>query len=238
MPITCSLDNYLDRPNRMSGGGPLRLFAEIGHLSPIMLTGGALFMSGITINYPLFIFAASVVEASLVFAALRYFSDFIVTPTLGVTTPAEMDNKADECSSFFRVLTTSRFKAMVGDGIKRSFPNYPIYYLVFASVYCIQALMFFGKECSEMGPAYSNRPYMSILGGTLFISLYAIYFLVYGCDSFYSIMITTVLAAAIGYLICNQNVAILGKESVDILFVPPLTQRSGMDYICVTTNTS
>ena len=221
--------------SKTDSGGPLRLFAELGHLAPVVLIGGSFFMSAITVNYPMFVFSASMVEASLVYSLIRKSSNFIASPTLGVTTPADLENKAAECSSYFRVLTDSRFKAFMADGIEKGFPNYAIYYLVFASVYCIQAMLFFSKECSELGPSYSNRPYMSIIGGSMFISLYCFYFLVYGCDSFFSIACTVLIAAAMAYLICHQNVAILGRESVDIIYIPPLTQRSGMDYICVTT---
>jgi hypothetical protein len=222
----------------MSGsGGFLRLFAELGHLSPIMLAGGSLFMSAVTVNYPLFIFSMSVVEASLFYLAITYFSNFATTPEYGVMTSAEVENMKKECSSYFSLLTPSRFKSMMENGVKRAFPNYPIYYLVFGTVYCIQSMIFFSKECSELGPAYSNRPYTAILGGILFISLYFIYFLAYGCDSFFNILATTILAGLVAYVICNQNAALLGKQSVDLLFIPPLTQRKGMDYICVTTKT-
>ena len=222
----------------MSGsGGFIRLFAELGHLSPIMLAGGSLFMSAVTVNYPLFIFSMSVVEASLFYLAITYFSNFATTPEYGVMTSAEVENMKKECSSYFSLLTPSRFKSMMENGVKRAFPNYPIYYLVFGTVYCIQSMIFFSKECSELGPAYSNRPYTAILGGILFISLYFIYFLAYGCDSFFNILATTILAGLVAYVICNQNAALLGKQSVDLLFIPPLTQRKGMDYICVTTKT-
>ena len=218
-------------------GGFLRLFAELGHLSPIMLSGGALFMSAVTVNYPLFIFSMSVVEASILYLALGYFSDFAITPEYGVMTSAEAENMRQECNSYFSVLTPSRFKSFMDNGVKRKFPNYPIYYLVFGTVYCIQAMVFFSKECSELGPAYSNRPYTAIIGGLLFISLYFIYFLAYGCDSFFNILATTILAGLVAYIICHQNAALLGKGSVNLLFIPPLTQRKGMDYICVTTKT-
>ena len=222
----------------MSGsGGFLRLFAELGHLSPIMLAGGSLFMSAVTVNYPLFIFSMSVVEASLFYLAITYLSNFATTPEYGVMTSAEVENMKKECSSYFSILTPSRFKSMMENGVKRAFPNYPIYYLVFGTVYCIQSMIFFSKECSELGPAYSNRPYTAILGGILFISLYFIYFLAYGCDTFFNILATTILAGLVAYVICNQNAALLGKQSVDLLFIPPLTQRKGMDYICVTTKT-
>ena len=179
----------------------------------------------------------SVVEASIVYLALSYFSDFATTPEYGVMTSAEAENMRQECNSYFSVLTPSRFKSFMDNGVKRKFPNYPIYYLVFGTVYCIQAMVFFSKECSELGPAYSNRPYTAIIGGLLFISLYFIYFLAYGCDSFFNILATTILAGLVAYIICHQNAALLGKGSVNLLFVPPLTQRKGMDYICVTTKT-
>jgi hypothetical protein len=47
---------------------------------------------------------------------------------------------------------------------------------------------------------------------------------------------TIALAAVVGYLISYQNVELFGKESINMLFIPPLVKRSGMDYVCVTTN--
>jgi len=42
----------------------------------------------------------------------------------------------------------------------------------------------------------------------------------------------------VGYLICYQNYLLFGKSAVGLLFIPSLARRSGMDYICVTTNPS
>ncbi len=235
--IVCMVDIRMSVKADTGSGGFLRLFAELGHLSPIMLAGGSFFMSAVTVNYPLFIFSMSVVEASIFYLALRYFSNFSITPEYGVITSTEAEKMREECKSYFSVLTPSRFKSIMENGVKRAFPNYPIYYLVFGTVYCIQSMIFFSKECSELGTTYSNRPYTAIIGGILFISLYFIYFLAYGCDSFFNILATTILAGLVAYLICNQNAVLFGKESVALLFIPSLTQRKGMDYICVTTKT-
>lgn len=216
--------------------GPLvGLFAEMGHLMPTILTGGAFVLSAITLNYPMFMLGVSSVEASLIFVLLRYISDYAITPRLGVMSPADVQNRSPQCSSFFRSTSTARYRAEMENGIKGAFPNYIIFYIVFAVMYCIQAMMFYSKECTAMGPKYSNRAYTSIIAGSLFVLLYVIYFLMFGCVSFLNILVSAIFGAAFGYLICNQNVRFFGKDSVNILNIPSLKERKGMDYVCVTT---
>lgn len=202
---------------------------EIGHLSPIVLIAGSLFMSLVTMNYPLAVFAASCMEASLVYRLITPFADYI-------RTPGDANEESAACKSYFQLLTTSRFKNLLENGIKTPFPNYSLYYIVFAVSYCIQGLLAFSNECSELGPSYSSRPYLSIIGGSLFILLYGLYLFVYGCDGILSLLLTVAIGAVVGYLISYQNISLLGKTSVDLLYIPPLIKRSGMDYICVTTN--
>jgi|LauGreDrversion4_2_1035121.scaffolds.fasta_scaffold41371_4 hypothetical protein len=216
--------------------GPLvGLFAEMGHLMPTILTGGAFVLSAITLNYPMFMLGVSSVEASLIFVLLRYISDYAITPKLGVMSPADVQNRSPQCSSFFRSSSTARYRAEMENGIKGAFPNYIIFYIVFAVMYCIQALMFYSKECTAMGPKYSNRAYTSIIAGSLFVLLYVIYFLMFGCVSFLNILVSAIFGATFGYLICNQNVRFFGKDSVNILNIASLKERKGMDYVCVTT---
>ena len=215
------------------------LVPEIGHLSPLIITTGALFFSAATVNYPLFMFAASSAEAGLIYKFVKLLSDYIITPSFGVETSSDIAaTSRTQCSSSFQTLTTSRFRLLMDNGIKKSFPNFPIYFIVFAVVYCIEGLLFFGNEASEIGPAYSNRPYMSIIGGSLFFVLYSLYFYVYGCDTLFNISFTVIIAAMVGYLIAQQNVAIFGRNSMNLMYIPPLIQRSGMDYVCVTTKSS
>jgi hypothetical protein len=202
---------------------------EIGHLSPIVLIAGSLFMSVVTLNYPLAVFGLSCMEASLVYRLISPFADYIKTPSDGIEQSAE-------CKSYFQLLTTSRFKGLLENGIKTPFPNYSLYYIAFAVLYCIQGLLAFSNESSAMGSSYSSRPYLSIIGGTLFILLYGLYLFVYGCDGILSLLLTVFIGALVGYLISYQNISLLGKTSVDLLYIPPLINRSGMDYICVTTN--
>jgi len=215
------------------------LVPEIGHLSPLILTTGALFFSAATVNYPLFMFALSSAEAGAIYVLIKSLSDYLITPTFGVERPSDIDNNTrTQCSSSFQTLTTSRFRLMMDNGIKKAFPNFPIYFIVFAVVYCIEGLLFFANEASEIGPAYSNRPYMSIIGGSFFFVLYSLYFYVYGCDTLFNLSFTVILAAMVAYLIAQQNVALFGRNSMNLMYIPPLVQRTGMDYVCVTTKST
>jgi hypothetical protein len=208
---------------------------EVGHLAPVIFTVGTLFLAAVTLNYPLAVFGATTVEASFLYSVLQMLSNYIVTPTMGISTEATSPPGA--CRSAFQTLTPPRFKYLMSQGLKPEFPNSALYYITFAASYCIQVMMFFSKELSELGPAYSNRPYLAILGASLFIVLYSMYLFAYGCDSMFSIFFTVLLAALVGYLLSYQNYLLLGKPGVNLVFIPPLARRSGLDYICVTTNT-
>lgn len=207
----------------------LKMGPEIGHLAPLIFTGASLFLSIVTLNKPLAYFAASSVEASLFYKLISSLSSFIATP---VNTG---EASAGVCRSAFQTLTSSRFKWILGNGLVPAFPNYALYYLAFAAAYCINGMLAFSEEASNMGPRYSNRPYIALLGSTLFLILYMLYLYVYGCDGFLSLFFTVLLGLLVGFLISFQNIALFDKSSVDVLFIPPLVKRSGMDYICVTT---
>jgi hypothetical protein len=211
----------------------LKMGPEIGHLAPLIFTGAALFLSIVTLNKPLAYFAASSAEASLFYKLISSLSAFIATPA-----NAETEQSPGACRSYFQTLTSSRFKWILGNGLVPAFPNYALYYLSFAAAYFINGMLAFSEEASNMGPRYSNRPYIALLGSTLFIILYMLYLYVYGCDGFLSLFFTILLGLLVGFLISFQNIALFDKSSVSVLFIPPLVKRSGMDYICVTTQTS
>jgi len=205
---------------------------ELGHLSPIIFSLGAAFIALVTLNYPVAVFAASSVEAYLAYSALSVAGAYTVTPFMGID---EKSNKANLCKSSFQSMTPSRFESIFKQGLRKEFPNSPLYFISFAAAYCIQSMYFFSQECSELGPQYSNRPYLALIAAAMFIILYSIYLLSFSCDSAFSLGFTIVLGFFVGYFICYQNFLLFGKNAVDLLFIPVLARRSGMDYICVTT---
>ena len=180
--------------------------------------------------------SGSTVEAYLIYNALSSVGAYTVTPLLGVIDAQLPEDQRKFCKSFFQTLTPSRFDYLMSKGLRANFPNSPLYFISFAAAYCIQSMYFFSEECSELGPQYSNRPYLAIIASAMFILLYSIYLLAFSCDSGFTLMFTIILGLLAGYLICYQNFLIFGKSAVDLLFIPSLARRTGMDYICVTTN--
>jgi hypothetical protein len=207
----------------------LQSVPEIAHLSPVFLTLGTAFMAIITLNYPLAMFSASTFESLLFYNAFKLFADYSLTPALGIATPSAKG----VCSSTFQSLTPSRFHWLLEQGSRNIFPNQPLYLISFAAAYCIQSLLNFSEEASELGPKVSNRTYLALAGAALFVGLYALYLSAFGCESFFSLALTIVIGALVGILICFQNTMLFGKSSVNLMFIPPLAKRSGMDYICV-----
>lgn len=209
--------------------GILYAAPELGHLSPIIFSIGAAFIALVTLNYPVGVFAASSVEAYLAYSALSVAGAYTVTPLMGIDGTSK-----STCKSSLQSLTPSRFEAIFKQGLRSEFPNSPLYFISFAAAYCIQSMYFFSQECSELGPQYSNRPYLALIAAAMFILLYSIYLLSFSCDSAFSLGLTIFLGAFVGYFICYQNFLLFGKNSVNLLFIPALARRSGMDYICVT----
>jgi len=201
---------------------------EIGHLAPIILTMGSLFFAAITMNYPFFMLAFSSLEASLIFKGIQGFASYIETPTTSRT-----ESLAAACKSYFQTISASRFRSLLQGSANGSIPNFPLYFISYAAAYCIGALQYFNKECSALGPQYSNRIYLAIASAAMFILLYTLYLLVYHCDGFLKLGISCVIGLFVGYLICMQNASVFGKESVDLLFIPRIVPRTGMDYVCV-----
>jgi len=212
----------------------LQIAPELGHLSPVIFMIGSLFLSIITLNYPLFIFSLASGEATLLHSLLSNTASYFATPFLGPMSEKEMSST--QCKSFFQSVTPVRFQAFLKKGISSTFPSTSMYFISFAAAYCIQCMTIFNEECSELGPAYSNRAYLGIIAAIMFILLYIMYLRTYGCDSIVSILASIFIGGIVGSFLCYQNYVLFGKQGVDLLFIPPLEKRSGMDYICVSTS--
>jgi len=211
----------------------VKVAPEIGHIAPVIFTVGSLFMATVTMNIAYFVLALTSFEALAIQSVIAKVASYASTAASSTAPEPEDSSK---CSSHFKSITPPRFKLLVNHGIKNTFPNSPLYFISFAAAYAIQSLFFFSEECSELGPSYSNRPYLAIAGASMFVLLYALYLLSYGCDSILVLIGSIVIGLLLGALLCHQNLALFGKSSVNLLFIPELSRRTGMDYICVTTN--
>lgn len=209
----------------------LNLLPELGHLAPVILTMGLFFMSFITLNSSLFFFGTAAGEAFLLENLLSLMAVYTADPT----NPPNPKAGGKACKSYFQELSPSRFYLLMGKGLREGFPNSPLYYISFAAAYATQSLAFFTEESSELGPQYSNRPYIALIAAAMFILLYMIYMLAYGCSGFFSLVMSAIAGILVGLVLAHQNNFLFGKENVNLLFIAPLAKRTGMDFVCVTT---
>ena len=211
------------------------ILPELGHLAPVIMIMGSAFFAIVTMNYPLSVFSASSVEAFWILSWLQSLSHAVASPTMFMRQEEETKEQKLSCKSRFQITTPSRFSAFMSQGLVEEFPNSALYMISYAISYLVQSLTYFTTEMENLGPAYSNRPYLALISGGLFLSLYVAYLLVFGCDSLTSMFAAILLGLFIGFLIANQNALLLGKSSVNVLFIPEIAKRKGMDYLCVTT---
>jgi len=206
-------------------------FAELSFFSPVVFTLGSLFVAFITLNYPVFLFSVASGEALLLQNVLKGVSNYLITADSIKPKP-----DSAKCRSTYEGSTPTKFKYLLDNGIGATFPNSALYFLAFATTYCFQAMALFSTEVYERGASVSTRPYLGLISSCLCVLLFSIYTLVYGCDSPLGIIFSVFAGALIGFVLCYQNYFLFGKAGVDMLFIPPLVSRSGMDYICVSTN--
>jgi hypothetical protein len=209
----------------------LQTVPEIAHLSPVIFIFATGFLALTTLNSTLGYFSASSAEAYLIANFFTATGQYLVTPTNGVVSQS---STGVACKSTFQTLTPTRFRYLMGEGVKEEFPHMSLYFLSFAAAYILQGLNFFSQEIQQLGPQYSSRPQLALLGAVMIILLYTLYLIIYGCSSTSSLLFSLALGIFVGVMIAYQNYLLFGKTSVNMLFVPPIARRKGMDYICVT----
>ncbi len=208
----------------------LALAPELGHLAPVILTVGAAIMGIISWNASFLVLAASSVEAHFIYNGIKAFGDIFVNPFMGIST----NEKDKGCVSSFQTLTPTRFASILESGLKKVFPNQAMFFIAYGAAYLLQGMLFFNDETSELGPQYSNRPYLGVIGAGLFIVLFSVYLMAYSCDSFFSLILSVIFGALVGFFICYQNKLLFGKDAVNVMFIPSLRKKDGsLDYLCV-----
>jgi hypothetical protein len=210
----------------------IQYFGEFANFSPVIFSLGSLYIALVTLNYPIFLFSLASGEALLVQSVLSGISNYLQTSE---SVGGEKE-KGAPCKSLYEGSISTKFKYLLQNGVGHPFPNSPLYFIAFAAAYCIQSMSLFAEECSQRGPAYSTRPYIAYIMTSLTIILFALYNLIYNCDTVMGITLSIALGLLVGFMVCYQNLLLFGKQGVDMLFIPPLVERTGMDYICVSTN--
>jgi hypothetical protein len=162
----------------------------------------------------------------------RLFSSFI-----GSIAPAGAgDNAAAAvCQNGFAFPNLMRISMIDSIGKQSSFPSSSMFFLVGLITYIITSMQQFKKEITTLGGDVNMRTTVATVFSAIFIIFMFIYRIVYGCDHFGNLLLTMILALAFGIALVYQNMALFGRDGVNVLNLPMIVSaaESGKPmYVC------
>ena len=208
---------------------PVRITQEMVRIFPDGLIMGMGFFSMITLSYSYGIFFVSLVESLLVFHGLR-----AVNAYLSIAEPRKAYMK--DCISGFMSRTIDSL-TLFGNGNDSSFPSAPLFTISVASAYILAVLYKFSPEFEVLGEAYASRPYIAAISMPLLILVFALFRLYFSCDSIVVVVFSILIGLVIGALLVEQNYRVFGADSLNIVGIPLMRNRTADGqkiYVCPT----
>ena len=91
------------------------MFGELSHFTPVIFTFGSLFLSIVTLNYPIFLFAIASGEALLILNALKGVSEYFATAD-SIKESSDL-GKNPKCKSSYQGSEATKFKYLLDNGL-------------------------------------------------------------------------------------------------------------------------
>ncbi len=116
-----------------------------------------------------------------------------------------------------------------------AFPSSPLFFLATASSYILSSLYGLRDELEGLGPEYSARFYFAIFATFLFLLMMTFYRLANSCETVGIATVSLLLGGFLGSILVMQNWMLLGKDSVNMIGVPLLRERTAYKkpiYVC------
>jgi len=182
------------------------------------------------------VFFMSLIETSLIYILIRTFANYVnvsgrFEPTLA--------SHSEKCRSGFTMpsagLDTLYTFGKSPSGI--AFPSAPLFMLSSASAYIFTTLQKQKQELEALGPAYATRYYVSAFFLLMIICVFIAFRFSLGCESIPMLILSSVLGLITGTLLVIQNVRLFGAQSINLIGIPLLSNRtvSGSNlYVCPT----
>jgi hypothetical protein len=213
-------------------GANLNEMARILPDSLVIMSG---VMAVLTTSVPLGFLFGSFLESILFFHLFRKgFSYFDVS--FLKQGPKAFTN---QCRTGFSTPTLTDLSLFGTNQSMNALPSAPIYILSVAIGYIYTAISNQKAELEALGPMYSSRFYVSILGMALFLFLISAYRMWAECDSLPTILLTIVIGIILGTLITLQNISLFGPDSTNLTAIPLLRNRAANGeqlYVCSVRN--
>ena len=196
---------------------------EMIRIFPDALFWGIGILALVTISLPYSVFFGSLVEALGIYYLIR-----VANNSLGVI-DAKRGSTDRGCKTGFTGMTLQSV-SVFDEAAQIAFPSSHIFMLSFISSYILSMIVAFKDELdilgSTYGESYNSRIYFSVCAFAVMMFVSMTYRLFYSCDSFMVILISFIIGVTAGGLVVQQNKALLGLESLNLLGVPILRKRT------------
>lgn len=182
---------------------------------PDSLLFGSGFLSLLTFSPAYFIFFLAILEAALLQSAIGSILLSIYPGFFGNTPGPLSCTQGYKSPNFYRLSLLSLF-------VKDTLVPNPIMFILSSATFYIMAMYFeFSKEISYLGSQAVDKMKASIFMSCILIFLVALWRVVEGCDSF-GLLIISFILGIIGIGIFHVNMALFGRESVNLMALPTL----------------
>lgn len=225
--IIANAYNYFIRP----------VLTESIRLIPDSIFAGSILLALITQSYSHGMFALALLEAFLVGQGLRALTNYM---DIQHTSAPTSENPAQCYPSAWAPSLETLLDFMTTGTPQSSFPSFPVFFISTAIAYILGGLYTQKQELEALGPDYSSRFYIGLIGSFLLLFAVMVYRLVNNCDGLGIILLSLLFGSVTGLLLLYQNGYMFGRDAVNLTGIPLLKSRTKDGkplYICTTKGT-
>jgi len=139
------------------------------------------------------------------------------------------------CQPGFYFSNSMRISLLETVGTPSMFPSPSMFFLSGFISYMIGSMQQFSREIKSLSGDIALRTTIAAGLSFLFIIAMLIFRYSYGCESFGSLILSMVLGSIIGLVLVFQNIAIFGRDGVNMLNLPMIQsalERGKPMYVC------
>jgi hypothetical protein len=189
------------------------------------------FIALLTSSYPFFVLFLTLLESLGAFYLLQKGAS-----TLDLTFMRPSRNyQSAVCRNGFSSPTLSSLSLFGSASPNSAFPSAPLYTISVAAAYLFSALSSQTPELEALGSAYSSRFYISVFALCILLFVIGSYRMYNECDGVGVVVMSVAVGLLLGTLLMNQNLAILGPDSINLTGIPLLKSKTANGehiYVC------
>ena len=206
---------------------------EFARLLPDGIVLGVAFLAMISFCKSYAVLLGSMVELMLI-------QRLIATAIAGASPILGGPNvKAPVCQTGFMYKNMMRSSIIETIGRPSYLPSPTMFFTSGVISYMVGSVQEFTKEITTLGGDISTRRVVVMAFSLLFLIVIFAFRNVYGCEEFGPLLISIIFGAIAGFVIMQQNKALFGRESINLLNLPMIVsalERGKPMFVCGPSN--